>query len=71
MGKADRLVMQVLGVAGKKDEEVKVVFMKNSALFQGIFKTWYFDTWYEKLIYVLGFVALFYSIGRIVFQGFW
>jgi len=32
---------------------------------------WYFETFFEKLIVVLGTLSLFYSILRIVFQGVW
>jgi len=32
---------------------------------------WYFETWFEKLIVVLGTFSLIYSVLRIIFQGFW
>ena len=32
---------------------------------------WYFESKFEKIIIVLSLVALFYSIFRIMAQGFW
>lgn len=32
---------------------------------------WIFYSWIEKVLLVAGFVALFYSIIRIIMQGFW
>lgn len=32
---------------------------------------WYFETWFEKLIVVLGVISLFYSVLRIIMQGVW
>lgn len=63
MGKQEKQLMRALGVkSGKKDETPKVTFLKNS----GLYKTWYFETWFEKLIYVLGFVALVWTIIKLV-----
>lgn len=33
--------------------------------------TWYFEKFYEKLILILAMLSLFYSIIRIINQGFW
>lgn len=32
---------------------------------------WYFNGWWEKLILILSMFSLFYSIVRVIFQGFW
>ncbi|MFQ5531661.1 MAG: hypothetical protein ACE5ES_03545 [Candidatus Nanoarchaeia archaeon] len=32
---------------------------------------WYFETWFEKLIVVLGTLSLFYTIIRMIVQGVW
>ena len=32
---------------------------------------WYFEAWYEKVILLIATWSLFYSIVRILFQGFW
>ena len=68
MGKAERQMKRALGIKlGKKDEVPKVTFLKDS--FLG--KTWYLDGIIEKLIFILGFFALAYSIIRILLQGWW
>ena len=65
MGKQDRAIQRALGMAGNPKEQIK--FIKD-----GFFgKTWYFTKFGEKLIFILSLIALFYSIARIIVQGFW
>lgn len=47
------------GLASKKDNEQKPLFdIKNTF----IGKDWYLETWFEKILFVLGFVALAWTI---------
>ena len=32
---------------------------------------WVLNSWFDKLVYIIGILALIYSIIRIVAQGFW
>ena len=64
MGKEERKIMRALGLARKKEE---VHIFRDSI----IGKTWYFEKPLEKIILILSLIALFYSIARIIFQGWW
>ena len=72
MTSQEEKVARALGIkTGKKNEKANVTFLKNATFIQNFKKTWYFDTWFEKIIYILGFIALAYSVARILIQGFW
>jgi len=40
-------------------------------MFGALGMTWYFDTWFSKLVLSLAMFSLLYSIIRILVQGFW
>ncbi len=63
MGKKERQAMRMLGIKEKKSDGPAVEFK--------LAQDWYLTTWFEKLIFILGGLSLFYSIARIIFQGVW
>ena len=68
MSKQERQVMRALGInQGRKGEEAKVTFFKNS--FLG--KTWYLERFFDKLIFVLGFLAFIWTIFKLAVFGHW
>jgi len=72
MGNQDKQLKRALGIRYKaKEGEPTMTFLKDSKLFEGLKKDWYLSSWFEKFIFILGFVALIYSIIRIVAQGIW
>lgn len=73
MGKQDRLIKRELGQATskKQEEDFKVTFLKESQLYKIWGMDWYLDKAWEKIVFVLGFFAIIYSIVRILFRGLW
>jgi hypothetical protein len=69
MGKAERRAMRLLGLKPehKKDEKpVSIHFFKEDSVWR---KNWIIGKWYEKLILILSFLGLMYSIFRILLTG--
>lgn len=50
-----------------KPGELKVTFFKDSMFA----KDWYLETWFEKILFVLGFVALAWTLIQRAFFGSW
>lgn len=52
-------------LTGKKKFEQPTLDFKNSFFF----KDWYLSNWFEKLIFVFGFIALLWTIFELLFLG--
>ena len=52
----------------QKKEEQKPLFNWKESFFG---KDWYLESWYEKLIFVAGFVALVWTLIKLVFLHQW
>lgn len=62
MGKRERQAQQLLGMRR---------ISKGPVVTHPIAMDWYLTNWFEKAVFVLGTLALIYSLCRITFQGFW
>lgn len=61
----EKKLLRALGIKTKSEEKIKLFL-------NGMFgKTWYFDNWFEKSIFILSLIALIYSIIRILLRGWW
>jgi len=69
MGKAERRAMRLLGVKPehkKDDKPVSIQFFTADSMWR---RDWIISKWYEKLILILSFIGLIYSIFRILLTG--
>jgi len=65
MGKKERQAMRLLGIKRESSESPGAVIQLPPALKM----TWYLNTWFEKLIFVLGFFGILYTIGTLLIFG--
>jgi len=69
MGKAERRAMRLLGLKPEKrksDKPVSLQFLKEDSVWK---KNWILSKWYEKWIFIFGFLALLYTVFRILLTG--
>jgi len=64
MGKQERKIARMLGIKNSNEESHP---FRNSALM----KDWYLDKIWEKIVFVLGFIALVWTIIERLFLGRW
>lgn len=62
INKADRMSQFALTPLGNRDDRP---FAKKLQV------DWYFSGWFQKVLIVIGFFSLFYSIIRVIAQGWW
>lgn len=57
----------LIGKKSSKEGDGQIVFLKDSFLF----KDWFLSSFWEKLLFILGGIALFWTIFERVFLGRW
>ena len=65
MGKKHRQAMRYLGMKKEKTPDKVVSFQAPKMLRMD----WYLRNWFEKTIFVLGFISLIYLIFKLLFTG--
>ena len=60
-----------IGRIDKEEHKNKPHIFSGGSFFAGLFKVWYLEHAWEKIVFVLGFVALAWTIFERLFLGRW